>query len=840
MSADAIKCASVGLVVVHAAQLIRRLWTRSHEEKGHEDDDGEDARLRARAERTIASLTHLRVSDVSQAGLGFSQFYESASGCHVVSVDGRRFIDYLCTYGPIVLGHCHHAVDAAVRRQQASGVCLPGPPAAMVELSELLVDMVPFAAWAMFMKNGTDATSAAVRIARAKTGKRVILRAPGSYHGASGLWKEHRCFEGGVLPEEHAYQLPFTFNDVASVRAAADEAGDDFAGIVCAAFKWDVGQPAELPSAEFLAEIRRVCDERNAVLICDDVRSSLRLSLTGSWDAFGDGDIAPDLTCMCKGIANGYPLACVLGSESMRTGVAKMSPLTGSFWCNGDSFAAAIATIKTMRSVGGIERMRRLGTALRDGLLSRARAIGIEDFHVTGPPQMPYFHFDSELAKPLADRDLIRKFVGVCVQNGIIFHPSHTMFLSVAHTDCDIAETLRVSERAFAEVKAMRRGVELPGPCLQPTQSWWLENMKEDETDDDDEDVPERVRHCIIGCGMTGTSVAYWMNTLRMDNGQDHGDVIILDCRGVAGGATGRNGGHLTPNASSEFEMKTTRELVNFIAENAVNCDLQRGGKLSRREKEIKGPDGTPAEEDFNPESYQFFPARVCAALLKSSDARVFRIRALSIQNGDGRNHKVSWQRDGDAAATGVILAENVIVATNGYAAELLPELSPYMYSTRNQVIMTAPLENTVFNAGAMGSVGAGGEEVYVIQRADNRICIGGARSLEKDRAVGVKDDTKLNEDVGKYLRLFLTENLRLNEVPVEAEWTGVLGFSTDRKPFIGSVRPGVFVAAAFCGHGMPQCFGAGKAIALMLLDRRADVDATVLDQFSPSRFLPI
>ena len=162
---------------------------------------------------------------------------------------------------------------------------------------------------------------------------------------------------------------------------------------------------------------------------------------------------------MCKGIANGYPLSCVLGSESMRAGVAKMSPLTGSFWCNGDSFAAAIATIKTMRATGGVERMRRLGSALRDGLLARARAAGMEDFDVTGPAQMPIFTFEGELEKPLAERDWIRRFVCVCVQNGVIFHPFHTMFLTTAHTERDIAETLRVSELAFAEVAAMRTGL---------------------------------------------------------------------------------------------------------------------------------------------------------------------------------------------------------------------------------------------------------------------------------------------------------------------------------------------------------------------------------------------
>ena len=113
----------------------------------------------------------------------------------------------------------------------------------MVELAELLVETVPFADWAYFCKNGTDATTAAVRIARAKTGKRIILRAPASYHGGAGLWQETSSFKGGVLPEEHAYQLSYKFNDIESFRAAADEAGDDFAGVICAAFRWDFGEP---------------------------------------------------------------------------------------------------------------------------------------------------------------------------------------------------------------------------------------------------------------------------------------------------------------------------------------------------------------------------------------------------------------------------------------------------------------------------------------------------------------------------------------------------------------------------------------------------------------------
>ena len=198
----------------------------------------------------LASLTHLS----TERGYppGYSQFFASGQGCHVTDVDGKTYIDYMCSFGPILLGHRHPAVERAVRNQQSQGVCLTGPTARMVELGELLVEVVPWAAWAFFMKNGTDATTAAVRVARAKTGRRVVLRAPASYHGAAGLWKEARGFEGGVLPEEHAHLAPYVFNGASSVRAAIERAGDDFAGIIVAAFKWDFGEPQALPASSHM------------------------------------------------------------------------------------------------------------------------------------------------------------------------------------------------------------------------------------------------------------------------------------------------------------------------------------------------------------------------------------------------------------------------------------------------------------------------------------------------------------------------------------------------------------------------------------------------------------
>ena len=136
-----------------------------------------DEDLRARAAAVLPSLTHLSVSTLPP---GYSQFYVSGDGCHVTDADGRVWLDYMASYGPNLLGHRHPVVDAAIEAQRTCGDCLAGPSARMVELAELLVGTVPWAGWAMFAKNGNDATTIAVRIARAATKRRVILRAPGS------------------------------------------------------------------------------------------------------------------------------------------------------------------------------------------------------------------------------------------------------------------------------------------------------------------------------------------------------------------------------------------------------------------------------------------------------------------------------------------------------------------------------------------------------------------------------------------------------------------------------------------------------------------------------------
>ena len=196
-----------------------------------------DQKLRARARRVIPGgmFGHMR-SDTLPAG--YPQFFERAKGCHVWDVNGRRYLDLMCSWGPIVLGHNHPVVTEAVQRQMSQGDCMDGPSERMVELAERFGRTPPHADWAMFAKNGTDATTTCVMLARAGTGRRKILAAQGAYHGAVPWCSPHPL---GVTAEDRAHMIYYVYNDIRSLEAAIESAGADLAGVIVSAFRHDYG-----------------------------------------------------------------------------------------------------------------------------------------------------------------------------------------------------------------------------------------------------------------------------------------------------------------------------------------------------------------------------------------------------------------------------------------------------------------------------------------------------------------------------------------------------------------------------------------------------------------------
>lgn len=397
-----------------------------------------DQQWRQRAARCIPGgmYGHQSVAALPET---YPQFFERGEGSRIWDVDGNEYVDLMCSYGPIILGHHHPAVEEAARRQALLADCQNGPSTVMVELAEKLVDRVAHADWALFAKNGTDATTACVTIARAATSKARVLVAAGAYHGAAP-WCTPR--PDGVLPEDRAQLDRYTFNDLGSVVAAVERAQDNLAAIVVSPFKHDAGFDQELVEVDFARGLRRICDDTGAALILDDVRCGFRLARGGSWEPIG---VAPDLSAWSKAIANGHPLAAVLGNDRFRQGASSVF-LTGSFWFAAVPMAAAVATLDAIDEVDALGRMEATGGQLRDGLAAQAAAHGLA-ISQTGPVQMPFLSFDQDRAH---ERAMV--WAAEAVRGGAYVHPRHNWFLSAAHTADDIDRVLLATDAAFAAV----------------------------------------------------------------------------------------------------------------------------------------------------------------------------------------------------------------------------------------------------------------------------------------------------------------------------------------------------------------------------------------------------
>jgi glutamate-1-semialdehyde 2,1-aminomutase len=402
-----------------------------------------DAALRARARRVIPGGMYGHQSAATLPP-EFPQFLEGGRGTRVWDVDGREYLDFMCGFGPIVLGYGHPAVEAAAARQRARGDCQNAPSARMVELAERLVALIPHADWAMFAKNGTDATTLAVTIARAATGRRKVLVAHGAYHGAAP-WCTPRL--AGTTPEDRAHVLAFAYNDLASVEAVAARAAGDVAAVLVSPFRHDARFDQAPCQPAFARGVRALCDRLGAALILDDVRAGFRLDLRGSWEPLG---VRPDLSAYSKAIANGYPLAAVVGRDALREAAQEVYA-TGSFWFAAVPMAAALATLETLEAEDGIARMVQAGRWLRDGLDAQARAHGLR-ITQSGPVQMPFLTFAGDVAAGTFARANV--FTGEAARRGVWLHPWHNWFLSAAHTEDDIREALERTDEAFAAVRA--------------------------------------------------------------------------------------------------------------------------------------------------------------------------------------------------------------------------------------------------------------------------------------------------------------------------------------------------------------------------------------------------
>ncbi len=367
-------------------------------------------------------------------------FIEKAEGCRFWDVDGNEYIDYICAYGPMVLGYNHPKVEESVQKQRIKGNCFSLPSPLLVELAEYLVELIPSADWAVFGKNGSDVTNYACQVARAHTGKKKIIMAQGAYHGI-GAWCNPNTT--GLIETDRVHVLTFPYNDLQALQDLVKANKDDVAGLILSPFRHDAFHDQEMPTDLFLQGLRDLCSLEGPMLIIDDVRAGFRLDLRGSAAYFG---LRPHLNCFSKALGNGYPISACLGDKALMPSARKIY-FTGSFFMSGVPMAAALATLREMVAIKAVEQMFRMGEKLKQGILDQANTLEL-NVNYTGPVTLPFMTFADDPAF-----DQAKTFCARAAREGVFFHPSHNWFLSAAHGEEEIEQTLTVTRKAFEEVK---------------------------------------------------------------------------------------------------------------------------------------------------------------------------------------------------------------------------------------------------------------------------------------------------------------------------------------------------------------------------------------------------
>lgn len=371
----------------------------------------------------------------------FPMFSSRAQGSYFWDVDGNRYIDYMCAYGPNILGYNDPDVDAAAAAQRKLGDCTTSPSTKMIDFAELLVDTVASADWAFFAKNGNDVTTMAVMAARAYTHRKKIVFFKGYYHGISP-WTQKIDYSG-VIEEDVCNNLYVDWNNYDQLAQVFDENKGEIAAVIAQPYMHGNFKDNELPLPDYWQKIRKLCTEKSAVLVVDDVRAGFRLDLAGSDHYFG---FEADLICFCKALANGYNVSALCGKDFLKNTISGMS-YTGSYWLSAVPFAAGIACIEKMKKLGVPELLIYKGTILKNGLIQAADKYGF-DLHVSGVPSLFYLR--------LADDEslmLHQEWIAECVRRGVFFTNHHNHFINASLSDEDIAETISVADEAFAAVR---------------------------------------------------------------------------------------------------------------------------------------------------------------------------------------------------------------------------------------------------------------------------------------------------------------------------------------------------------------------------------------------------
>ena len=370
-------------------------------------------------------------------------FLESGKGSRLTDIDGNEYVDFLCGYGPIILGYREEEVDEAVIRQiRDKGFCFTLTQRYQNQLAKKLSELVPCSEMSIFLKTGSDATTASVRIARAYTNRIKVMRC--GYHG----WHDW-CVEmkGGVPEKLYEDVHEFHYNDLHELEDLMTKYGDQTAAIIMTPFGHPLHQKLEEPAPGFLEGVREIATRYGAVLVFDEVRTCFRLAMGGAQERYG---VTPDLAVLGKGMANGYAISVVTGKAEVMMAAAQKLFISSTFFPNSDGYVAALKTIEI------IERDHVIDAIWEKGGRFLKRIQGVIDKYdagaeLSGVAPMFFITFKKEEAgNHRGKRD---DFYTQLIRRGIFLHPHHHGYICYRHTEEDLEIAAKAIDEGMAYVK---------------------------------------------------------------------------------------------------------------------------------------------------------------------------------------------------------------------------------------------------------------------------------------------------------------------------------------------------------------------------------------------------
>ncbi len=417
--------------------------------------------LFARAQRSIPAGVNSPVRAFRSVG-GTPRFLVRGEGAYVWDADGRRYIDYVGSWGPAIIGHAHPAVVRAVVEAAPRGLSFGAPTEVEIEMAETLTRLLPSLELVRLVSSGTEATMSALRLARGFTGRSKIVKFEGCYHGhgdsllvkaGSGALTFGAPSSAGVPPAIANETIVLPYNDLAATRAAFVHGGADIACVIVEPIVGNMN--LIMPRPGFLEGLRALCDEFGALLIFDEVMTGFRVHPQGVQGLYG---IRPDLTTLGKVIGGGMPVGAFGGRRDVMEKIAPLGPVyqAGTLSGNPVAVAAGLATLAVVQEPGFYERLAASTRSLCDGLVAAAARNGVA-FVANSVGGMFGLYFaaavpDTYDTVMACDKARFNRFFHAMLDGGVYLAPSafEAGFVSAAHTAADIAATVALAEAAFA------------------------------------------------------------------------------------------------------------------------------------------------------------------------------------------------------------------------------------------------------------------------------------------------------------------------------------------------------------------------------------------------------